>query len=190
MNAEEMSSPIIWINGLFSIVIGVAFIVLSSPDSVGMTIFSVFSPYIGMMQYIGIYITYDVTGFNSGIHPGPDVVESGLLGNIIAQICGIIFWVCMMLVYSSATVRAWASGTLGKNHANCFTDLGAEDRDKFEPVLPGKDVVLSLLGVCHTYHPSKLFCNKESKPVEVLKGLSLDICRGEVFGYLGRKFSH
>jgi ABC-type glutathione transport system ATPase component len=57
--------------------------------------------------------------------------------------------------------------------------------DNFEPIAPGAEVLVSVRGLQHTYQPGLFNCDKNKKPVEVLKGLDMDICRGEVFGYLG-----
>ena len=182
VNSEETSSVVIWLIGFLSMGIGSAFLALDSAQNVALTILTVLSPFIGMMQYFGIYITYDYTGFNTGIHPGLNVVSSGLLSNLIAQICGILFWVMLMLVY--AKVRN-AFGRRGEQTITSSPESGVVGDDKFEPLSPEQDVVLSVKGLCHSYYPSPLSCDKNAKPLDVLKGLDLQICRGEVFGYLG-----
>lgn len=45
--------------------------------------------------------------------------------------------------------------------------------------------MVSLRGVHHTYYPSRLQCNKHAEPVNVLSHLNMDVCRGEVLGFLG-----
>ncbi len=179
VSSEETSSVVIWLIGFLSMGIGSAVLALDSAENVVLTVLTVLLPFVGMMQYFGIYITYDYTGFNTGIHPGLNVVSSGLLSNMIAQISGILFWVALMLVYSK--VRN-AVGQKAKHVASSpESDVG----NKFEPLSPGQDVVLSVKGLHHSYYPSPFSCDKAAKPVDVLKGLDLEICRGEVFGYLG-----
>lgn len=179
VNSEETSSVVIWLIGFLSMGIGSAFLALDSAQNAVLTVLTVISPFIGMMQYFGIYITYDYTGFNTGIHPGLNVASSGLLGNMIAQICGILLWVALMLMYSKLR------NTFGRKSEQTVSSPDSDVSDKFEPLLPGQDVVLSVKGLYHSYYPSPLSCDKTKKPVDVLKGLNLDICRGEVFGYLG-----
>mmetsp|Transcript_39650 Transcript_39650/g.83371 ORF Transcript_39650/g.83371 Transcript_39650/m.83371 type:complete len:1629 (+) Transcript_39650:114-5000(+) len=187
ISQEEMASGVVWLIGFFSMGVGAAVIVLQSADHIALTILTVFVPFIGMMQYFGIYITYDYTGFNTGIHPGDNVVSSGLLGNMIAQTCGILFWVILMLLHSSSRVRNLFQTTPEKIVASQDTDN--DDNSKFEPLSRENEVVLSLKGLQHTYHPPRFSCNANDKPVEVLKGLDVEICRGEVFGYLGHNGS-
>lgn len=132
ITTEEMTSAMIWVNGLFSIAIGAGITVLSSSSSVALTVLSVFSPYIGMIQYIGIYITYDATGYTTGLHPGKNVVGSGLVGNMIAQIFGIGFWISVLLIYSSTRVRAWlASGNQQKATPQSFHFDNTQDSRNF-----------------------------------------------------------
>ena len=185
VNAEETSSVIIWLIGFLSMGIGSAFLALDSAQNVVFTILSVLSPFIAMMQYFGYYINYDYTGFNTGIHPGLNVLSSGLLSNMIAQICGILLWVTLLLAYSSSRVRNIFEHKAEQIASSPDSDVG----DKFEPLSPGQDVVLSVKGLHHSYYPSPLSCDKTAKPVGVLKGLSLEVCRGEVFGYLGHNGS-
>ena len=85
INQEELASGLIWLVGFFSMGVGAVIIVLEGANNVTLTILTVFFPFIGMMQYFGIYATYDYTGWNTGIHPGMNVVSSGLLSNMIAQ---------------------------------------------------------------------------------------------------------
>lgn len=177
--SEETSSVVIWLIGFVSMGVGSAFLVLDSAQNAVLTVLTVFSPFIGMIQYFGLYIIYDYTGFNTGIHPGINVVSSGLLGNMIAQICGILFWVGLMCVFSKMRNKA------GRMPEQITASSQDTDSDKFEPLSPGQDVVLSVKGLYHSYSPSVLSCDKTKKTVDVLKGLDLEICRGEVFGYLG-----
>eukprot|EP00985_Skeletonema_marinoi_P021092 scaffold12780_cov145-Skeletonema_marinoi.AAC.2 len=179
VNSEETSSVVIWLVGFLSMGIGSAFLALDSAQNVVLTILTVISPFIGMMQYFGVYITYDYSGFNTGIHPGVNVASSGLLINMIAQICGVLFWVILMLMYSKLRNKA------GQKAEHIASSPDSDVGDKFEPLSSGKDVVLSVKGLHHSYYPSPLRCDKTAKPVDVLKGLDLEICRGEVFGYLG-----
>jgi hypothetical protein len=181
---EELAQGIPWLVGLISMAIGSVFLVLDSPNSIGLTIFTVFSPYVGMMQYYGIYINYDETGFDTGIHPGDNVAESGLLGNMIAQAMGILLWIGMTILYASPHFRDWMMSSLVDHAEEPMTNTDKEDENDFEPLSPGSEVLLSVRGLKHTYRPNLSLCNKD-KPVDVLKGLNIDICRGEVFGYLG-----
>ena len=183
VSSEETSSVVIWLIGFLSMGVGSAVLALDSVHNAVLTVLTVFSPFVGMIQYIGMYILYDYTGFNTGIHPGVNVVSSGLLGNMIAQICGILFWVGLMVVY--AKMRNKVGRKPAHNNIVTASSQVVTDGDKFEPLSLGQDVVLSVKGLYHSYAPSLLSCDKTKKSVDVLKGLDLEICRGEVFGYLG-----
>ncbi|KAL3894145.1 MAG: hypothetical protein SGARI_007830 [Bacillariaceae sp.] len=68
------------------------------------------------------------------------------------------------------------------------TPLEEEHEDlsgRFEPLVPGAEVVMSVRGLEQTYMPPRFSCDKAQEPTKVLKGLDIDVCRGEVFGYLG-----
>ena len=124
---------------------------------------------------------------DTGIHIGDDTVqESGLLGVFIAQVVCIAIYVVALLLYSSPHF----AHSLNQRHHTVHQ--GTEDEDNlpeenFEPLSAGSEVLLKVRGVQHTYSPGcfSSMCNKEAKPTEVLTGLEMDICRGEVFGYLG-----
>lgn len=62
---EETAPGIIWLVGLFCMAIGSVVLIFETADHVALTLLTVFFPYIGMMQYFGIYITYDYTGYNT-----------------------------------------------------------------------------------------------------------------------------
>mmetsp|Transcript_18650 Transcript_18650/g.44881 ORF Transcript_18650/g.44881 Transcript_18650/m.44881 type:complete len:1405 (-) Transcript_18650:72-4286(-) len=185
VNEEEMASAIVWLIAFFCMGVGSAIIVLESANHVALTVLSVLFPLIGMIQYFGIYITYDYTGFNTGIHPGMNVASSGLLSNMVAQMVGILFWIILISMYSSSWVRKNVLGMIGPRTEQIAPSLESEESDKFEPLSPDKEVVVSLRGVHHTYYPSRLRCNKHAEPVNVLSHLNMDVCRGEVLGFLG-----
>lgn len=186
---EELAQGMPWLFGLASICIGAVLLIFQSPDSPLFTLCTLLSPFVGMMQYYGIYITYDSTGYDTGIHAGDNVVESGLLANLMAQLGGIVLWMVALFLYSSPKAALWwtshfkKDSHLTEDEANAAPD--DENEQQFEPLAPGSDVLVSVRGLEHTYYSSGL-C-KKAEPVEVLKGLDVDICRGEVFGYLGEE---
>ena len=194
---EESAQGKPWIFGLISMAIGSAFLVLMDATFIGFYILSVFFPFVGIMQYYGIYITYDVAGYDTGIHLGDNVAESGLLGVYIAQAIGIALYLGLTVLYSSQQFNDWIT-----NHSKYTDEDDTETNDlpteanqddhhanRFEPLLPGSDVLLSVRSLYHTYMPPRFNCDKNKKPEEVLKGLDFDVCRGEVFGYLGHNGS-
>ena len=84
---EELAKGIPFLVAMLSMAVGATLTIALSADSVLLTILSIFFPFIGMVQYYGIYATYDYTGYDTGIHVfnGDNTfVESGLLGNMIA----------------------------------------------------------------------------------------------------------
>lgn len=89
-----------------------------------------------------------------------------------------------MVAYSSTRLRKrlWDPSNQKEQIA---PSVDNEESGNFEPLSPDKEVVLSAKGLQHTYYPSKLSCNKNAMPAHVLKGLDMELCRGEVFGYLG-----
>jgi hypothetical protein len=194
---EESAQSKPWIFGLLSMAIGSALLVLTEPTFVVFYILSVFLPFVGVMQYYAIYITYDVAGYDTGIHLGENVVESGLLGVYIAQVMGITLYLVLTGLYSSERFTDWITNhhqsfeetvkTESKDSPTMTIQEGQDDR--FEPLLPGSDVLLSVRGLEHTYLPPRFNCDKNIKPEVVLKGLNFDVCRSEVFGYLGHNVS-
>ena len=187
---EELAQTLPWIMGMLSMVIGAVVLVLQEATSLVLTVLAVFSPFIGILQYYGIYITYDSTGYDTGIHPGDNVADSGLLANMIAQLVGIAFWVGGILLYSSPKFHALISkGSKQEKIEDQEDSQKGIDAENFESLPRDAEVLLSLRGVEHTYKPHWFKCDKNAKPVEVLKGLDMDICRGEVFGYLGHNGS-
>lgn len=195
VNQEELAQGLPWLFGFASIGATVPIVIAEYPGFPLISVLSVLSPYVGMIQYHGIYVTYDSLGYNTGIHPGDNVVESGLLGNMMAQIGGICFWIIAILLYTSPERITWMSMLTKKKISSSLDNVGRNsdiDEDdfasNFEPLAPGSKVMLSVRGLEHTYYPAcNVFsmCDKTTKTTEVLKGLDLDICQGEVFGYLG-----
>lgn len=185
---EESAQNKPWIVGLFSMAIGSALLILTEPTNIIFYILSIFFPFVGILQYFGIYITYDAVGYDTGIHLGGNVFESGLFGVYMAQVAGLLFFFGLTWLYSSQEFNNWLF-----NHKvdemNNATMRGETSQDRFEPLVPGSEVMLSVRGLEYTYIPPPFSCDRESKPTEVLKGLDLDLCRGEVFGYLGHNVS-
>ena len=91
-----------------------------------------------------------------------------------------------MLIYSSQTLRLKLFGSKAENTAPSSLDRD-DDSEAFEPLSPDKEVVISVKNLNHTYHLGMTNCcgDKSKQPVEVLKGLSMEVCRGEVYGFLG-----
>jgi ABC-2 family transporter protein len=83
---EELAQGIPWLVSFAGMAVGVSILILQSPSSILMTIVAAISPTVGMLQYSAIYVNYEASGFDTGIHPGDNVASSGLLGNIIAQV--------------------------------------------------------------------------------------------------------
>lgn len=115
--------------------------------------------------------------------------ESGLLGVFFAQIACVCLYISVLLLYSSPHFWNFVNHKL-KHHDNYKTtreEEGDIQAENFEPLSSGSDVLVQVRGVHHTYAPGccTSSCNKAAKPTEVLTGLDMDICRGEVFGYLG-----
>jgi hypothetical protein len=188
---EELAQGMPWLEAIASMAIGAAVVIVGSPESLLLTLLTILFPFVGIIQYYGIYITYDATGFDTGIHVGENVGESGLLASLIAQVIGILFRVGAILLYASPQFSDWLGSTFGRKQAEEETPVRSSQEeeddhpDNFEPIAPGAEILVSVRGVQHTYQPGFFNCDKNKKPVEVLQGLDMDICRGEVFCYLG-----
>ena len=117
------------------------------------------------------YITYDNGGVGTGVHPGTNVISSGLFGNLLSQILGIAFWITILLMYTSPTPAQWWKGC--PDPASATTDpppttdtrdddkeenVNVEDEDaekiNFEPLPPNSVVLLSVCRLEHTYAPN------------------------------------
>lgn len=173
---EELAQALPFLSAVVSMAASVPIVVFVSPANVGLAILSVFSPFCGMVQYCAIYGNYDALGFNTGVHAGENVKESGLLGNILGQVFGILLSQCVLLFLARTKrpkVDASSDRVKGQDEL---------DGDKFEPLPPSAEVLLTARDLEYTYQPG---CCQKTKPVEVLKGLDLNLCRGEVFSYLG-----
>lgn len=191
ISQEELAQGMPFLTGLISIGIGAGLITVGWETSVLMYILSVLSPYLGMMQYYAIYITYDYAGYDTGIHWGQNVAESGLLGSFIAQLMGIALYLVLCTLYASDSFNDWISGhskikgeELEEEQEGTHQESTLSGED-FEPLPPGSDVVVRVRGVQYTYRPGRFECGKGKQETEVLKGLDMDLCRGEVFGFLG-----
>eukprot|EP00934_Nitzschia_sp_Nitz4_P004854 Nitzschia sp. Nitz4//scaffold351_size16537//459//7245//NITZ4_008851-RA/size16537-augustus-gene-0.0-mRNA-1//1//CDS//3329548881//4844//frame0 len=184
---EELANGVPFLSALFSIAIGTPLLNGGHADSVLMYILSVPFPLVGIFQYYGLYITYDYTAYDTGIVFGENVVSSGLLGSFIAQAVSIVFYIVLFCLYSSASFSDWLMGSHPEREEEGVDtgDIGQLSGEKFEPLPPNAEVVVSVRGVGHMYQPSRFECDRSRKPVQVLDGLNMDICRGEVFGYLG-----
>ena len=86
-------------------------------------------PFVGVIQYYGIYVSYDDTEDDVGIHPGDNVVESGLLTSTMVQIAGILFWLGLMTLYSSPRFNDWVSENFGR-HDFVSNEDGNNDDDE------------------------------------------------------------
>jgi hypothetical protein len=197
---EEAAQGKPWIVGIFSMAIASAILVLTSPTNVGLNILTIFLPYVSPIQYLAIYTVYDVHGYNTGIRFGDNVADSGLLGVFMAQLVGILAVFTATFLYSSVGFNDWFLNRVrhqsrgrvdGVTHPHSSqtgqsTDQQQQDPNRFEPFPPGSEVLLTVRNMCHTYMPPRFqLCEQEKKPVDVLKGLNMDVCRGEVFGLLG-----
>lgn len=192
---EELAQGMPWLGAFGSMAMTVPFLVLVD-DPVHFPVlylFSAISPYCGILHFYAVYATYDYSGVDTGIHIGDGTFQaSGLLGVFLAQVVCILLWMVGMLLFSSPHIRSMLRK---KHHHNEENNLHIEEAEEatanFEPLAPGSDVLLQVKGIFHTYTPGcgKPLCNKAAKPTEVLKGLDLDICRGEVFSYLGHNGS-
>eukprot|EP00526_Cylindrotheca_closterium_P003041 CAMPEP_0113643644 /NCGR_PEP_ID=MMETSP0017_2-20120614/22957_1 /TAXON_ID=2856 /ORGANISM="Cylindrotheca closterium" /LENGTH=1596 /DNA_ID=CAMNT_0000555187 /DNA_START=143 /DNA_END=4933 /DNA_ORIENTATION=+ /assembly_acc=CAM_ASM_000147 len=186
---EELAQGIPWLVGIGSLCAGLPIVILAEADNIGLYILSVISPFIGMLQYHCIYINYDTFGIGTGITTGKTLVESGLLGNMIAQVLGLLLWMTAITVYASPRFRHWMSGHGSEAvvaNPSGSSPVGVDDGetgDNFEPLPPGSEVMLTVRCLEHTYYPG--CCKRKDKPTEVLKGLDMTICKGEVYGYLG-----
>lgn len=184
---EESAQGKPWIFGIFSMAVGSVLVIFFGPKSVGMYILGVFFPFIAIFQYYGIYTTYGYAGYDTGIHLGDNVVGSGLVGVYIAQLVGVALFLGATWLYSSPEFNDWISF----EERDVSLDDGVHDvhkeegNERFEPLRPGSDVVLSVRGLSHVYDAPRYSCDRDNKSAEVLKGLNLDLCRNEVFGYLG-----
>lgn len=183
---EELAQGIPWLFGIGSLCAALPIVILDNADNFGLYVLSVVSPYIGILQYHCLYIAYDTYGVGTGITTGKTLVESGLLGNMIAQVVGLCIWMTAIYVYASPKFRDWMSGhseAVSNASGGPAGDDNGQTGDNFEPLPPGSEVMLSVRGLEHTYYPG--CCKRKDKPTEVLKGLDMTICKGEVYGYLG-----
>lgn len=192
LQQEELAQSFPFLFGLVNMGIGAVLLLFDYVDHLLMYILSIPLPFVGMMQYYGLYATYDATGVDTGIIVGENAVDSGLLGSYIAQIVGILFYWTLLRLYSS---QDFMDRLLGRNYGeveqgeeaireHSKTEESPLSGDSFEPLAPGSDVLIQVRGVEHTYRPTR-WEGKEKEATTVLKGLDMDICRGEVFGYLG-----
>jgi len=173
---EELAQGLPFLSAVASMAVAVPIVVFVSPDNIGLAFLTLFSPFVGMIQYCAIYGNYDALGFGTGVHVGDNVRESGLLGNIIGQLFGILLSQFIIL-FLARTKRPKVDGT---EHVG--REQGGLDGDNYEPLPPSVEVLLTVRDLEYTYQPG---CCAKTKPVEVLKGLDLNLCRGEVFSYLG-----
>jgi ABC-type multidrug transport system ATPase subunit len=172
---EELAQGLPFLSAVLSMAVSVPIVAFVSPANIGLAVLTIFSPFIGIIQYCGIYGNYDALGFGTGIHAGENVQESGLLGNIVGQLVGILLSQSIIL-YLARTKRPKV------DTRQQVSEREEMSGDHFEPLPPSADLLLTVRDIEYTYEPG---CCSKAKPVEVLKGLDLNLCRGEVFSYLG-----
>jgi ABC-type Na+ transport system ATPase subunit NatA len=126
---------------------------------------------------------------DTGIHLGDgSVEESGLKGVFIAQVACVLFYVCVLVLYSSPHFWDLLNHKTKQEYdlVDCIRGGDSTQQGNFEPLSSDSDVLVQVRAVSHTYAAScGSACKKAAKPHQVLNGLDMDICRGEVFGYLG-----
>lgn len=175
---EELAQGFPFLSAVVSMAASVPIVVFVSPANVGLAILSVVSPSCGMIQYCAIYGNYDALGFGTGVHVGDNVVESGLLGNILGQLFGILLSQGVILFL--ATTKRPKMDDASSERLDEVQD--ETENHNIEPLPSSAEVLLTARDLEYTYQPG---CCQKTKPVEVLKGLDLNLCRGEVFSYLG-----
>ncbi|KAL3906339.1 MAG: hypothetical protein SGILL_009309, partial [Bacillariaceae sp.] len=180
---EESAQGKPWLVGLFSMAVGSVLLIFSEPTSLVFYVLSALVPFVGIMQYFGIYITYDAVGYDTGIHLNDNVFESGLFGVYMAQVVCLAFYLGVTCLYSSQRFNDWLTNHKAEGVQNDISN--SEQGDRFEPLVPGSKVLMSVRGLEQTYIPPRISCDRTQTPTKVLHGLDLDVCRGEVFGYLG-----
>lgn len=189
---EELTQGLPWLMAIISGAVGIAILLtIRADETISLTVLAIPSPFAGMMQYCAIYSNYDAGGLKVGIHAGDNVAESGLLGCYLAQLAGILIWnvALMWWILPKPSLITYIQGATNRlvDEAEEETTPLSRDADKFEPLHPDAEVLLEVKGLKYTYKSG--FCENAEKSVEVLKGLDMDVCRGEVFGYLGHNSS-
>ena len=127
---------------------------------------------------------------------------------MLCQVAGIAVWVGVIVFHSSPVMRRrvetlrrrWSSTERDENADDETEDASAHAHhaENFEPLPPGANVVVSIRGLVKSFDaPSSCLSrlptlrrsddNGEDKPesIRVLKGLDMDVPRGQVFGFLG-----
>eukprot|EP00538_Stauroneis_constricta_P006133 CAMPEP_0119550624 /NCGR_PEP_ID=MMETSP1352-20130426/4101_1 /TAXON_ID=265584 /ORGANISM="Stauroneis constricta, Strain CCMP1120" /LENGTH=1679 /DNA_ID=CAMNT_0007596523 /DNA_START=80 /DNA_END=5119 /DNA_ORIENTATION=+ len=184
---EEMAQGIPFLGFLASMAIAVPLVVLDVPTA-AVSACSSLSPFIAIVNYSLIYFKYDYGGYDTGITTTEQVVESGLLGSYIGSMLGIVFYLAIIFIFTSPDLRNKLFRNDSRNAANTSTgdSTHATPADNFEPLPDRETVLLEVRGLMQTYRGQ--LC-KRAEPVDVLRGLDLDVCRGSVLGLLGHNGS-
>lgn len=220
--SEEYASGLPLLGALLSLAISVPLVAIDlTKYTTILSVLCVVSPYIGMVEYNAIYVSYDYVGKGIGIRFGNGTIQqSGLLGCLLGQLGGIVLWTLLLWIWvqrktkfnnpippvppsdSSLSskirrflqrvpiVRRFAGGRGGESDEAAATTAPSErqtsvDPSNFEPLPPDADVLLRVTGLEQTFAGD----NRGDENKKVLRGLDMEVCRGEVLGFLGHNGS-
>ena len=179
----------------------------ASTSNLLLSITSIISPHIGIVQFSMRYAEYDIYGYGTGIFAGSNFVSSGLIGSYIGSLLGCLMYFVSIIVFAtpkwSKKVHDVFGGMFGCGNkhasslkverANETREFGQEqqqavtDKDSgpvIEALTRQDDVLLAIKNLQHTYFP-KCCAGRDKKPTEVLKGVDMNLTRNSVLGLLG-----
>jgi ABC-2 family transporter protein len=226
IHQQELAQSIPFMAFLASLAVALPIMLIESIPQKGilLSLASILSPFIGLLNFATIYSEYDSIGYGTGIHLGQNsnVVTSGLLGSYLGSLGGIVLWGGFVVVMTSPhlfhkmmTTILLLLGRNGGDRTNHYIrtidnntaaaapsddDHGSGDhsqqhhqqqQDPLEPLSDHAEVLVQIRNLHHTFTTpwySSYCCQQKDspkQPVPVLSGLDLDVCRGEVLGFLG-----
>jgi len=157
--------------------------IASEPSQAVQVIMTILNPNWGVFHFITVLVEYDWPAKNVGVSFS-NIVESGFLYALLSQLAGILVYTSIIL-HLYMPKRSHISLTEEEEaRARAQNEASSLDAD-LEPLSEDAKVVVSVNGLTKSFIDKTMSQQRKATKKQVLRGLNMEICKGEVFGFLG-----